>query len=776
LLTGKQQHFIRNNLHKLSAKKIAREIKADRAEVAAYMESLKPPMDPRKKRLFTIVLILLPVLFLVLLEVGLQVFHYGGNLDLFVPAEGDVSAYYKCNRNVARRYFYMQRTLPAPQKDLFLKKKPDNAYRIFVIGGSTAAGFPYGNNIMFSRVLEYRLGTSFPGRKIEVVNVAMSAICSYTLLDFMDEILAQKPDAILIYAGHNEFYGALGVASVESLGKIRGMVELYLKLNHYRTFLLVRDGLGVLKKSLSRSIRGVTEDPTATLMERIVADKTIPLHSPLYSRGKKQFQENLTGIFEKCSKARVPVIISELVSNIRDQAPFISEKSGQDPPANELYTSARAKESESKFDQARNDYTSAKDLDQLRFRATEDFNDLIHSLAGKFNVPVVPMKSFFENIAPHGLVGNTLTVDHLHPNIEGYFLMADAFYQTMKINHFIQDEWPDWRIPNSQLMKGWGITALDSLHADLAIRFLKGGWPFKPKSVANTSLENFYPKNKMQELALKSVVDKEYGIELAHADLADYYEKQGKMDLALNEYKALIYMVPDEGEFYEKASKIDIYQKKYPEAYSLLKQAESVRESAFATKWLGQVLVAQGKIFEAIPYLEKARSETPGDVQLLYNLARDYILILQFDKADAVVSEMQKLGATNIAELSALKQSMLPVARLLNQAGDMLKKQDLDGVIPVLMQSLKTHETYQANRLLGEVYMQKKQTEQAVPYFEKARQMYPQEIHVLYNLSTAYFMLKEMDKAREAYSTLMRVQPDFQDPAKLGERLRSSGN
>jgi hypothetical protein len=60
-----------------------------------------------------------------------------------------------------------------------------------------AACFPYGNNIIFSSDLEYRLGTSFPGRKIKVVNVVISAICSFTLLDFMDGILAQKPDAIL---------------------------------------------------------------------------------------------------------------------------------------------------------------------------------------------------------------------------------------------------------------------------------------------------------------------------------------------------------------------------------------------------------------------------------------------------------------------------------------------------------------------------------------------------------------------------------------------------
>ena len=35
---------------------------------------------------------------------------------------------------------------------------------------------------------------------------------------------SQEPDAVLIYAGHNEYYGALGVGSTESLG--RGAFDL----------------------------------------------------------------------------------------------------------------------------------------------------------------------------------------------------------------------------------------------------------------------------------------------------------------------------------------------------------------------------------------------------------------------------------------------------------------------------------------------------------------------------------------------------------------------
>ena len=50
-----------------------------------------------------------------------------------------------------------------------------------------------------------------------------------------DEIIAIEPDAVLIYAGHNEYYGALGTASTESLGGSTILVRLYLGLRQYRT-------------------------------------------------------------------------------------------------------------------------------------------------------------------------------------------------------------------------------------------------------------------------------------------------------------------------------------------------------------------------------------------------------------------------------------------------------------------------------------------------------------------------------------------------------------
>ena len=47
---------------------------------------------------------------------------------------------------------------------------------------------------------------------------AMTATNSFTTLDFARELVDCQPDLYIVYDGHNEFYGALGVASRESPG------------------------------------------------------------------------------------------------------------------------------------------------------------------------------------------------------------------------------------------------------------------------------------------------------------------------------------------------------------------------------------------------------------------------------------------------------------------------------------------------------------------------------------------------------------------------------
>ncbi len=606
----------------------------------------QPKRDPKRRRLFMAITLFIPVLFFFTLEISLRIANYGINSDLFIPAQGDYSDYFKVNPQVGRRFFTNQANVPTPPNDHFLIKKPENGFRIFVMGGSTTAGYPYGNNLMFSRILNQRLSDTFPEKNIEIVNTATAAINSYALLDFADEILNNSPDAIFIYAGHNEFYGAFGVASTETLGKFRPIIKSFLKLNRFKTFLLIRDVIRQLKKGLANFMsHGEGVKPSSTLMERLVAEQNIPFHSPIYEAGVKQFRENLRDILNKTENANVPVLIGELVSNVRDQQPFISGQTDEFPAAKYIYQKAKKLESQKKFNEAKENYYFAKDLDALRFRATEEFNEVIHEVASEFNATVVPMKSYFESTPFRGIPGNGLFIEHLHPNIDGYFLMANAFFQSMRKNKMISSKWLDYKIsPASYYRNAWGFTPLDSLYGDLRIKILKGGWPFKPKSAPNRAILNYIPVTKPESLAVKVWDELNFSLERGHVELAQYYQKQKNYKLAYEEYRALICLTPLNVSPYLKAADMLIKGGNFRSAFSLLKKSQSLEETFYANKWIGQILLNYNEVKQSLPYLEKAYKQDPADPQILYMLSGAYALNAQYKSAKEILNKLYKIA------------------------------------------------------------------------------------------------------------------------------------
>ena len=645
-LSSEQKKYIEKNRSRLSAQKIARNLHIEVDVVKKHIRYCSTQQDKQKKRLFTIILLLIPVIFFVSLELILNIVDYGGNLDLFIAGEGEYSSYKICNQQVGFRYFYKQESAPAPPLDLFLKDKPENCYRIFVLGGSTAAGYPYGNNLMFTRILQKRLADLFPERKIEMVNTAMAAISSYTFVDYIDEILAHKPDALLIYAGHNEFYGALGVASSESIGKYRSVILLYLKLKNFKIFLLLRKIVNGIVGGIGKIFGNEsTEIPTATLMERLVADQKIPFGSSLYGRGKKQFRENLRFVLEKAKQAGLPVLVSELVSNVRDQKPFISVTTNDYPPASAVYTVALNQENQGNYDIARKKYYQAKDLDALRFRASEEFNEIIHELCKQYGMITVPMKEAFEKESENALIGNNLMLEHLHPNLEGYFVMADAFFETMRRNNMINENWDrDDAKDKTYYRQSWGYTELDSVYADYRIRILKGGWPFQEKAAPNIALKNYRAKTRAESLAVKIWSSENYNLERGHVELAEYFEKRKQYHRAFKEYLALTYLTPLNVSPYLRAADALIKSGDHDNALPLLFQSLKFEESAFALKWIGQILLERNQVADALPYLERALKLSPKDAQLLFNLGGAYTLDSQYHRAQAILERLLNLS------------------------------------------------------------------------------------------------------------------------------------
>jgi lysophospholipase L1-like esterase len=93
---------------------------------------------------------------------------------------------------------------PMPQRE-FRAEKPANGFRVFVVGASSAAGYPYPPAYAFGDWLERRLEVRLPDLSVEVVNAAVAGYSSRRVLVALREVARYQPDLVIVYSGHNEW-------------------------------------------------------------------------------------------------------------------------------------------------------------------------------------------------------------------------------------------------------------------------------------------------------------------------------------------------------------------------------------------------------------------------------------------------------------------------------------------------------------------------------------------------------------------------------------------
>lgn len=615
----------------------SRKANTSSAETNAKTPNQKPPFY------FYIILFSIPLLFFVLLEVGLRVFNYGDDLSMWeqaTPGKRIINAY------VAKRYFSNVKNPPTTIEDVFDSSKAENSFRVFVLGESSAAGYPYMPLGSFSRYIRKRLELAYPSSKIEVVNLGMTAICSYTIRDFMPEVIKQKPDVVLIYTGHNEYYGALGVGSLESLGKSRTLVNLYLSLNNFKTVQLVKDFLQWVVKSFSSE----EKKRTGTLMSRMAKEQSIELDSESFNDGIDQFDGNMRDVIQMCKDANVPLILGTLTFNLKDQKPFISVNSTTKPDANSTYANAQEAYVSGDYKLALELYRKAKDLDALRFRAPEKINSLIRKYKDEFGVAVADIDSVFNSKSPNGIVGDNLMTDHLHPTLEGFQIMGSAFFDKVKELSLLPKTKPviEYEAQDYKTKEAFPFSTLDSTMAKYRIALLKNDWPFiDPKSKVDMHLL-LHPANYSDSMAYQFMEDK-ITWPVAHEKLADKLLAEKKYDEYVEHMRILIYQYPVIIEYYnfiDNLALLLLKQNNFELAYKILQKKYAIEPNAFTTKWLGNIDLNNKRIASAIKYLEESVKYDANDIQTLYNLAGAYALDKQYSKGYQTIEQVLQKDST----------------------------------------------------------------------------------------------------------------------------------
>ncbi len=618
---------------------------------------------------------LLPIAIFVLVELVLRLFGAFAQEPFIIETTHKGKEYYQFNRWVAKRYFDPRKvSVPGLNPEKFLKEKTAKTFRIVCLGESTTAGFPFDCQTPFPVQLRYLLTQAYPDYHFEVLNAGISAVNSFTVLDLLPDILAASPDLILIYMGHNEFYGAYGSASTVFLGQNGGLIRFYLKLQKLH---LVQ----MLKRAVSAFGSAPTLKPeNKTLMAGVIRDQEIPLGSEKYRRTLSNFEDNLDILLAECAAHNVPVVLSNLVSNIRDLPPFASAppqaanallaqehrdliaagdqllQSGNYAESATVYRKALTLDSTAaslwyKLGQAylaQNDSVSAryfligaKDRDVIRFRASEQVNYIIAAAAARHKASLVDMQQVFAARSAQGLIGNNIMVDHLHPDPNGYYLMAKTFYDAINASGLLQRRDPNFA-PEEQ---PYFVTDLDWDIGRLKIFEMIHRWPFPEKAV---TLADYKPHGDPAAVPIARdylFVDNVWS--RAHYKMAEDYLRRQDYARARREYLAVSVYAPDDPYPFQQVAKTYEIEKNWNQREAFLQKVLPLTEQKGMILYQIALAQWQQKNFDAAcqfmaqalnhPDLNRAEKQNAR-----FYLAGFYADAKNFDMARKVLQGMLK--------------------------------------------------------------------------------------------------------------------------------------
>lgn len=586
----------------------------------------------RKKRIaFTLIALSLPFVLLACLEAGLRIAHYGKPTPLFEAPTAFDGHYLAPAQNVAARFFPSEQFPPTPPNDLFLAEKPEHSLRIFALGESSTAGFPYPPNAMFTRFVADALSDALPRDTVEVVNLGIAATNSYALVDFTSEVIAQKPDAILIYSGHNEYYGALGVGSTESLGAFPGFVRVYLRLQRLKTLLLFRNSIRAVAGLFRRRDTSDTSSPSR--MESVARDQRIELDGNTYSAGTNQFESNLAIVLARFHDAGIPVFIGSLVSNIRDQQPlaFLSE-GGAITGAKATFDSAALLLAAGDSSAAKPMFERARDLDVVRFRAPSVFNTIIRRQAARHSAVYVPVAETFASASMHGIPGSDLILEHVHPNARGYALLGQAFVEAMRISAVPKAADFTRLRPWTEYQQRMSLTEFDERIALHEVKTVTTRWPFVAFSKQQDYRGTYKPTDKADSLAF---LVSRGGLTwtAAKSTLAEHYARAGKVDEAVREYDGLIRNFPHSEPPLSLAAKVLLGAQQNERALPYLERAFAVKPTGYNAFALGVIALRQRQGERAVELLQTSLRIAPRTPDALYQLSLAYAFTRNADGA-----------------------------------------------------------------------------------------------------------------------------------------------
>jgi tetratricopeptide (TPR) repeat protein len=303
------------------------------------------------------------------------------------------------------------------------------------------------------------LSQRHPGVRFEVVNAAMTAINSHTVLPIARDCASADGDIWVIYMGNNEVVGPFGAGTVfgeqtPPLPMIRA------------TLALKATGTGQLLDSLLAAFQKRSLGKGEWRGMEMFLDQQIRADDPRMKSVYRNFERNLADIIQTGQRSGAGIVVSTVAVNLRDCAPFASAHRKGLSEADtaqwaKLYQLGISAQREGRLDEAtrqfqeaakidnafaelrfrqgncatalgqlqaaREHFLAARDLDTLRFRCDSELNALIRQAASKHvgeGVLLADSEEAFEQQVRDGLPESELFYEHVHPTFKGNYVLA----------------------------------------------------------------------------------------------------------------------------------------------------------------------------------------------------------------------------------------------------------------------------------------------------------------------------------------------------------------
>ena len=259
---------------------------------------------------------------------------------------------------------------------------------------------------------------------------------------------------------------------------------------------------------------------------------------------------------------------------------------------------------------------------------------------------VADIEYTFGTLSKDSIVGKELILEHLHPNLFGYFLMAKAYAHVMRKQSLLapREEWAARdTIADAMFWNNRSVTELDERAAARRIEILTSGWPFRS---ASTPLSLIPPSDTLGQI-VQRLLSGEISWEKAHVQAAEFYATRKDLKKAQSEYRAIVNQIPVSISARLRLAQLLLGERKLDEARHELLGSLGIEKTFYACKQLGAISMDQSKPQEAVVYLDDAirlGENTQQRSDAGYLLALAHFRQSQFERAERALIEVLNIN------------------------------------------------------------------------------------------------------------------------------------